>query len=620
MTFCTRRISGLGGLLAVVACISLVHPYSVAHAASLGQASLLTDEDPIVVTKTPTGRFLHLTDIHLDPYYQEGATLASACHRVETSSRHAAGQLWASRRKPKEGLAGKYGAPGSGCDSPIALLNATANFARDVLLPDGLDFIIWTGDNARHDTDGSILRTVADIQSQNYLAVDYLLRAFPASKTSSSRHPSIPIIPNIGNNDVWPHNDIVYTPNRRNPILDFFAALWDRFIPEDQIPAFRKHGCFFVEPVKDLIVASINTMYLSDANRQVGDCRAVNSLQLPVIAGDAVLQWLEEHVLLPAEREGKAVYLIGHVPPNPLNYFDVCYESFARLMVRYSNTITGQFYGHMNIDHFFFPSSIIPVGKSIPYQNPDTEPVTERAWASLLRMTAPDFSNSVSTRDPDPTAIGVLSMIPSWINLYYHYLLTHYKHLAHQHARVPTTRVLQPVFVAPSVVPTFNPGIRTYTYHVVDKEDPDDRPTTSWFPSWLRSWGTRGRRAHRRRHRHRHDSHRLPLNPDDRFNDTLIRTGDLSSYTQYYADLDRWNSDPLDTNPEFPGHIYQTSYDPAVIYGFAEGRFDRDEWMRFGGRMSVEGTGKGGRESERLRRVFADQMVVQLKGVEVKDI
>ncbi|KAJ3155066.1 Endopolyphosphatase [Geranomyces variabilis] len=557
------------------------------------QTPLFTDNDrpalPSSQSKGLSGRFLHITDIHIDPYYQDGSLIASGCHVLPNED------IGAHRKPGREGLAGKYGAPGSGCDSPLTLMNETIRFIKDVLRRKGLDFVIWTGDSARHDSDSNIPRTTSDIKGINVLAVKYLVEAF----SSDDGKTAVPIVPNIGNNDIWPHNDLAYTPERPNPTLDFYALLWTPFIPAAQIETFKQTGNFWIE-VNGILVASINTMYLSDANRQVADCAPIDGsgAALPPQAGDETLAWLKSEVLERARREGKVAYLIGHVPPNPLNYFDNCYETFARLMFEYSEEVAGQFYGHMNIDHFFFSSSIIPVGKTDPGATSASTSLAS-TYREVLKSTLPDFSSSSMAPLSAITAGTVSAMIPSWINLYYHYLLTHYKHLARQHSRDPALKTLQPIFVAPSVVPTFNPGLRVFQYNV----------ETASFRGSL------------------HPTHR-----QRRFTGSspAPRRGELLSYTQYYADLERWNaavidrggnvnaSDPLEENSEFPGYLYETAYSPAQEYDFAAGKFDKTEWLKFGGRMTGVVKEKGEDETK-LAKLFAKNMVVQLAGVEVKD-
>ena len=98
-----------------------------------------------------SGKFLHVTgmsdliqgkhtwysclllDIHLDPYYKEGADPKKYCH---------------SHGKKRSKEAGKYGALGTDCDSPQALVDATFKFLKNQI--NDIDFIIYTGDTVRH--------------------------------------------------------------------------------------------------------------------------------------------------------------------------------------------------------------------------------------------------------------------------------------------------------------------------------------------------------------------------------------------------------------------------------------------------------------------------------------
>lgn len=59
-----------------------------------------------------------------------------------------------------------------------------------------VDFVLWTGDNVRHDRDPSIPMTMAEIINETNVVVSYLQKAFPNTT----------IVPGIGNNDVFPHD------------------------------------------------------------------------------------------------------------------------------------------------------------------------------------------------------------------------------------------------------------------------------------------------------------------------------------------------------------------------------------------------------------------------------
>lgn len=87
------------------------------------------------------GHFLHLTDIHPDAFYLQGSTVASSCHSLSN--------LTSTVDIPKsEG--GYFGTPDSICDTPFSLVNATFDWIDKHLEP--VDFVVWTGDNARYGT------------------------------------------------------------------------------------------------------------------------------------------------------------------------------------------------------------------------------------------------------------------------------------------------------------------------------------------------------------------------------------------------------------------------------------------------------------------------------------
>lgn len=65
-----------------------------------------------------------------------GSSPSSACHRGR-------------RQSLFDTNVGRFGAPGEKCDAPILLMQQTLDWvARE--WGNKLDFIIWTGDNARH--------------------------------------------------------------------------------------------------------------------------------------------------------------------------------------------------------------------------------------------------------------------------------------------------------------------------------------------------------------------------------------------------------------------------------------------------------------------------------------
>ncbi|KAJ1933057.1 Endopolyphosphatase, partial [Linderina macrospora] len=336
------------------------------------------------LNSSSVGRFLHITDLHVDPYYRTGSTTYSSCHRKPPSSskharRHgsrslngnsddgiadAGGKEWKRFDRDGHDHTGIFGIPEAKCDSPVALVNATAEYLR-TQWADRLDFVIWTGDSGRHDNDAEIPRTFEEIIEQNHITAGAMRYAFPA----------IPVVPNIGNNDISPHNELA-RPGHKRARLTYrqLSKAWHGFIPDDQMRTFL-YGGYFAKDVVDygdsvpdddgqlgssppkaaepthvtaagmkkpkkapkkqkpvrkprgITVLSLNTIYWYRANAKVGGCAADDS------PGLAQLAWIR-YQMRRARQRNRDLILMGHVIPNRDNYRPTCYHGYARTVTQ----------------------------------------------------------------------------------------------------------------------------------------------------------------------------------------------------------------------------------------------------------------------------------------------
>jgi hypothetical protein len=112
-------------------------------------------------------------DIHLDPYYKEGADPDDYCHTY-------------GKKRSKD--SGKYGALGTDCDSPKALVDATFAFLKKSI--NDVDFIIYTGDTVRHVSSANLFRATSfrDTNSSffNRIVTIIYLELNPTSSTDTS--------------------------------------------------------------------------------------------------------------------------------------------------------------------------------------------------------------------------------------------------------------------------------------------------------------------------------------------------------------------------------------------------------------------------------------------------
>ena len=152
-----------------------------------------------------TGKYLHLTDIHYDPLYLVNSDPHNNCHFGA-------------------GNAGKYGMRlfGSGditvCDAPLILIEETIAFWQNKTATDKVDFILWTGDNSRHPNSARVLNISEDHANIRNIT-NLLAQAFP----------NTPLIPSIGNNDVFPHDN--FESGANSSVGNFLGDLWQAYIP-----------------------------------------------------------------------------------------------------------------------------------------------------------------------------------------------------------------------------------------------------------------------------------------------------------------------------------------------------------------------------------------------------
>ncbi|KZT12740.1 uncharacterized protein LAESUDRAFT_13671 [Laetiporus sulphureus 93-53] len=327
------------------------------------------------------GRFLHITDIHPDPYYKPDASEKSACHR----------------KKPKKATprSGYYGLPYSGCDSPLTLTNYTLDYLEKEWSAD-IDFVVWTGDSARHDNDRKNPRTTNEIYMLNRIMAQKMEEVFLSK--------GIPVIPSIGNNDVWPHNIMLPGPNS---VTSEFSSIWRSFVPFESFQVFQRGGYFSVEVIPNsLAVVSLNTMYFYDSNRAVGGCDPTD----PEDPGNLQFDWLQVQLEIFRKR-GVQVWLSGHVPPSADNFFPECYVRYAEVALRYQDTIVGHLYGHMNADHFFFidAESIREERNSTPTRGDPHDEGRKGLYKTLLRV----FEDIKTPHKISYDDYGVVNVSPS---------------------------------------------------------------------------------------------------------------------------------------------------------------------------------------------------------------
>ncbi|KAK4674241.1 Endopolyphosphatase [Podospora pseudopauciseta] len=314
-----------------ILCLGLLYHGVIARLSGSGPTAPAAEQQHILSNSAPRkglhGRFLHITDIHPDEFYKVHSSTDEddGCHKGE-------------------GPAGPYGAETTDCDSPYSLVNATFDWI-EANLKDKIDFVVWTGDTARHDRDDDLPRTQDQVLGTNTWIADKFAEMLRNEETGHGM--SIPVVPTFGNNDILPHNILLPGPNKW---LQTYTHIWRHFIPEAQRHSFEFGGWFHVEVIPNrLAVFSLNTLYFFDRNAGVDGC------ENPSEPGFKQLEWLRVQLEFMRER-GMKVILMGHVPPARTDskklWDETCWQKYTLWLHQYRDVVISGMYGHMNIDHF----------------------------------------------------------------------------------------------------------------------------------------------------------------------------------------------------------------------------------------------------------------------------
>ena len=270
------------------------------------------------VAADPSSRFLWLSDLHHDPHYNDAASYGASCS--ETSAAHY----------------GEYG-----CDSPLRLINSTLKFAVSVV-PEP-DFVLLTGDLARHGTD-QLSAPRKELSAMLAEAARLIRVHFPNSE----------IVISLGNNDVTPDYYLPLDENDSNStLLDLVVDALregDIFSSVDEEATFRAGGFFARDIGQHITLLSLNTIIYSSFHEP-----DTSNVSDPFHQ----FQWLEQQ-LQRAREEGRRVLVVGHIPPTVGSFRHVQFwhsvylQQYYDLIRKYQEggIVAAQLFGHLHSDEF----------------------------------------------------------------------------------------------------------------------------------------------------------------------------------------------------------------------------------------------------------------------------
>uniref|UniRef100_A0A8C3WKI7 Acid sphingomyelinase-like phosphodiesterase n=1 Tax=Catagonus wagneri TaxID=51154 RepID=A0A8C3WKI7_9CETA len=330
------------------------------------------------VARAGTGKFWHISDLHLDPDYKVSEEPLQVC----PSS--------GSRPVLNAGPWGDYL-----CDSPWILINSSI-YAMKEIEPKP-DFILWTGDDTPHVPDEK-LGEAAVLQIVERLS-KLIREVFPDTKVYAA----------LGNHDFHPKHQL---PAGRNNIYNQIAELWRPWLSNESIALF-KEGAFYSEKLPGLSEAGrivvLNTNLYYSKNEQTAN----------TIDPSQQFQWLDD-VLSNASRAGEMVYIIGHVPPGFFEktrhkawYRENFNKEYLKVVQKHHRVIAGQFFGHQHLDSFrmFYNDAGAPIG--VMFLTPGVTP-----WKTTLTGVVNGANNpGIRMFEYDQSTLSLKDMMTYFLNL-----------------------------------------------------------------------------------------------------------------------------------------------------------------------------------------------------------
>lgn len=290
----------------------------------------------------PTLRVLHLSDTHYDKHYKPGSNANCGeplCCRefngVPANQSDGAGQF------------GDY----RYCDTPLwTLENLLQKLSAE---KDQFDYIYWTGDLPAHDVWNQTQAT--QLESVHHM-VGLLLKYFPGK----------PIFPSLGNHESAPVNSFpppyIKGPQNISWLYDALEAAWANWLPKDALAMVKRGAYYTVSPHPGFRIVSLNMNYCNSENWW---------MLLNTTDPTGELAWLID-LLQQAENAGEKVHILGHIPPGDSGCLRAWSWNYNRVVNRYQNTISGQFFGHTHYDSFqvFYDEETRSVPVNVAYVGP----------------------------------------------------------------------------------------------------------------------------------------------------------------------------------------------------------------------------------------------------------
>jgi len=285
------------------------------------------------------GQFWHISDLHLDYFYESGGNISNWCHENNVDS-------VAVDAVSTVGPAGNYH-----CDSPYPLV-LSALQAMQSFSPNP-DFIVWTGDSSPHWRDPSPPddEYILNVTKRVFTKLDQLF-------------PNVPVVPALGNHDASPPDQFPQPTEEENSPA-YYKNLWKKGAFGDHIQpvgkeTFEKCG-YFIKMIKSKVDGGLDLKFIV-LNTNIYYSDKLTSGEDPCDQ----ISWLNQ-TLIGTDETKEKVFIVSHVPPgsfelspghinfnSPEDHASEIHRKFIGLVSQedIARKISAHLYGHLHTDTF----------------------------------------------------------------------------------------------------------------------------------------------------------------------------------------------------------------------------------------------------------------------------
>ncbi|KAI1153513.1 Metallo-dependent phosphatase-like protein [Nemania diffusa] len=316
-------------------------------------------------------RVIHYSDIHIDPWYTEGAE--ANCTKFICCRNYSDGPGLGDVVQPARPN-GEHT-----CDSPLGLEQSMYK-AIQRLVPNAT-FSIFTGDIVDHAIwNTTVTQNTLDVTN----AYDRMAAADMLVYGTAGNHEASPVnsYPPLGVSDSvqW--------------LYDVLSASWTRWVGAYAAETTREFGAYstkYADGNLRIISLSMNLYYVHNFWLYEEPMEKDPSGQLAWLIGE----------LDAAEKADERVYIIGHMPPGARDAFHDASNWFDQIVNRYEATIAALFFGHTHLDEF-----------EISYSNYSQRTSDNAVAVSYIgpSMTPTSGHPAFRVYDVDPVTFGVLDV------------------------------------------------------------------------------------------------------------------------------------------------------------------------------------------------------------------